>query len=176
RHPNILTILAADVQDGRPWLAMELCRRGSLATYVADRGPLDVPTVLRVLARLADGLAVAHEVGVVHCDIKPANVMLTDDGEPALGDFGIARVSVGRATTTTTAGFSLDHVAPELLDDGTRSPRSDVYSLGTTAWELLVGLPPFRQDDDVSIGTVLTRILHRPLPEAERVPADVLTL
>jgi serine/threonine protein kinase len=96
RHPNILTILAADVQDGRPWLAMELCRRGSLATYVADRGPLDVPTVLRVLARLADGLAVAHEVGVVHCDIKPANVMLTDDGEPALGDFGIARVSVGR--------------------------------------------------------------------------------
>ena len=147
RHGSILTIIDAGVHEGRPWLAMELCRRGSLASYVADGGPLDVPTVLRVLDRLAGALAVAHDAGVVHCDIKPANVMLADGGEPALGDFGIARVSVGRATTTTVGGFSLDHVAPELLDDGKRSPRSDVYSLATTAWELLAGHPPFRAAD-----------------------------
>jgi serine/threonine protein kinase len=175
-HPNILTILDADVHDGRPWIAMELCRRGSLASYVADGGPLEVPTALRVLERLAGALSVAHEAGVVHCDIKPANVMLTDWGEPAVGDFGIARVSVATATTTTGAAFTLDHVAPELLDDGRRSPRSDIYSLGTTAWQLLVGVPPFRQSGDVSIGTVLTRILRRPLPESEAIPDDVLAL
>jgi serine/threonine protein kinase len=175
-HPNILTILDADVHDGRPWIAMELCRRGSLASYVADGGPLEVPTALRVLERLAGALSVAHEAGVVHCDIKPANVMLTDGGEPAVGDFGIARVSVATATTTTGAAFTLDHVAPELLDDGRRSPRSDIYSLGTTAWQLLVGVPPFRQSGDVSIGTVLTRILRRPLPESEAIPDDVLAL
>jgi hypothetical protein len=176
QHPHILTIADAGVQGTRPWLAMELCRRGSLAAYVADGGPLDVPTVITVLDRLAGALAVAHDAGVVHCDIKPANVMLTDAGEPALGDFGIARVSVGRATTTTVGGFSLDHVAPELLDDAKRSPRSDVYSLGTTAWELLAGHPPFRQSADVSVGTVLTRILRQPLPESDRIPDDVLAL
>ena len=174
RHRNILTIVDAGVQSGRPWLAMELCRRGSLASHVAHGGPLDPPTALRVLGRLADALAVAHEAGVVHCDVKPANVMLTDAGEPALGDFGIARVSVGRATTTTVGGFSLDHVAPELLDDGKRSPQSDVYSLGTTVWELLAGHPPFRRTDDVSVGAVLTRVLRQPLPDSPRIPADLL--
>ncbi len=176
QHPNILTIVDAGVQGGRPWLAMELCQRGSLAAYVADGGPLDLPAALRVLDRLAGALSVAHEAGVVHCDIKPANVMLTDAGEPTLGDFGIARVSVGRATTTTVGGFSLDHVAPELLDDGKRSPRSDVYSLGTTVWELLAGHPPFRRTADVSVGAVLTRILRQALPEVPGVPDDVLAL
>lgn len=176
RHPHILTIVDAGVHGIRPWLAVELCRRGSLAAYVADGGALDLPTALRVIHRLAEALGVAHDAGVVHCDVKPANVMLTDDGEPALGDFGIARVSVGRATTTTVGGFSLDHVAPELLDDGKRSPRSDVYSLGTTAWELLVGHPPFQRTDDVSVGTVLTRVLRQPLPESPSIPDDLLAL
>jgi hypothetical protein len=175
-HPNILTIVDAGLEGGRPWLAMELCRRGSLGAYIGTTGALDLPAGLSVLARLADALGAAHDRGVVHCDVKPANVMLTDSGEPTVGDFGIARVSVGRATTTTVGGFSLDHVAPELLDNGKRSPRSDVYSLGTTAWELLVGHPPFRQTDDVSVGAVLSRILRQPLPESPRIPGEVLEL
>lgn len=175
-HPGIVTIFDAGVDGSRPWLAMELCRRGSLANHLTATGPLDLPTALRVLARLANALTAAHARGVVHCDIKPANVMVTDGGEPALGDFGIARVSVGRATTTTVGGFSLDHVAPELLGDGKRSALSDVYSLGTTMWELLDGRPPFRVTDDVSVGAVLTRILTKPLPESPSISDDILAL
>jgi hypothetical protein len=163
-HPGIVTIHDAGVEAGRPWIAMELCRRGSLAQHVAATGPLDQSTAVAVLVRLAAALWEAHGRGVVHCDVKPANVMITDGGEPALGDFGIARVSVGRATTTTVGGFSLDHVAPELLDDGRTSERSDVYSLGTTIWELAAGGPPFRADGDVSVAAVIKRIMTKPLP------------
>jgi hypothetical protein len=173
---GILGIVDAGVEGGKPWLAMKLCRRGSLAGYLSAGGALDLATGLRVLDRLAEALGVAHQHGIVHCDIKPANIMITDAGEAALGDFGIARVSVGRATTTTVGGFSLDHIAPELLEDGKRSAQSDIYSLGTTTWELLAGHPPFRGTDDVSVGAVLTRILHQPLPESPHIPADVLTL
>lgn len=175
-HPGIVTIYDAGVQDGTPWLAMELCRRGSLATYVTTAGTLDVGTALAVLTKLATALDAAHDLGIVHCDIKPANVMLLDSGEPALGDFGIARVSVGRATTTTVGGFSLDHVAPELLEDEKSSTRSDVYSLGTTIWELLAGHPPYRRHGDVSVGRVIKRIMTEPLPELPDVPADVTEL
>ena len=108
-HPNVLTVLDAGVEDERPWLATELCRRGSLATLVAEE-QLDGPTALRVLARLADALAVAHDAGVLHSNVTPRSVLLTDAGEPALGDFGIA--------AGTTA-------------------RTDVRALGTTVRELL---------------------------------------
>lgn len=157
RHRNILTVRDAGIQDGRPWLAAELCRRGSLSTVVADGGPLEVPTALRVLARLAGALAVAHDAGVLHCDVTPANVMLTDAGEPALADFGITRAAV--------PGACPDHVAPELLDGGKPSPRSDVHSLGTTLRELLLGHPA----GDPAAGPA-------PKPESERIPDDVRKL
>jgi hypothetical protein len=108
-HPNVLTVFEAGVEGERPWLATELCRRGSLAALVAE-SQLDGPTALRVLARLADALAVAHDAGVLHSNVTPRSVLLTDAGEPALGDFGIA--------AGTTA-------------------RTDVQALGTTVRELL---------------------------------------
>lgn len=175
-HPGILTIHEAGITGGRPWLAMELCRRGSLARYVGEAGAPSVGTALWVLERVATALQTAHDSGIVHCDVKPANLMVTDRGEPAVGDFGIARVTVGRATTTTVGGFSLDHVAPELLDDEKSSPRSDVYSLGTTVWELLAGHPPFRRTKDVSVGVVIKRIMSEPLGELPEVPTPVLEL
>jgi serine/threonine protein kinase len=85
-------------------------------------------------------------------------------------------VTVGRATTTTVGGFSLDHVAPDLLAEEKSSARSDVYSLGTTAWELLAEHPPFRRTGDVSVGTVIKRIMTQPLPDLPDVPDGVLAL
>lgn len=146
-HPGVLTVLDAGIHAHRPWLALELCHRGSLATNTSREGALAVPAALAVLVRLADALGAAHAAGIVHCDIKPANVMITDFGEPALGDFGIARVAAG-GTTTTRGGFSLDHVAPEILNDEHPTTASDVYSLGSTIWEVLAGRPPFRRVGD----------------------------
>jgi len=113
----------------------------------------------------------------VHCDVKPQNIMLTDHGEPAIGDFGIARVAVGSATTTSVGGFTLDHAAPELLDGSKSSPASDVYALGTTIWELLAGRPPFREDREVAMAAIMMRILTQPVPDPpEGTPAELAAL
>ena len=122
RHPHVLTVLDAGVQDERPWLATELCRRGSLATHVAEAGPLDVPTALRVLDRVAGALAAAHAAGALHGNVKPSNVLLTDAGEPVVGDFGAA------------AGAT---------------PRSEVRALGATVEELMAGAEPDPVRDDL---------------------------
>ena len=158
RDPHVLTVLDSGVHDARPWLATELHRRGSLA---AHGGPLDVPGALRVLARLADALTAAHAAGVVHGAVTPAEVLVTDAGEPVLGGFAVARL----------AGADPEHAAPEQLDGGPPSPRSDVYSLGGTVWELLAGHPPRRRAGELAVP-----LPPAPLPDDGVVPADVLAL
>ena len=176
-HPGIVTIYDAGVHRHKPWLAMEYCRRGSLAEHVAEHGPLEPVTALAVLQRCAAALGAAHARDIVHCDVKPQNIMLTDHGDPAIGDFGIARVAVGSATTTSVGGFTLDHAAPELLEGGKSSPASDVYALGTTVWELLAGRPPFREHRDVAMAAIMMRILTQPVPEPpEGTPAELAVL
>ena len=176
-HPGIVTIYDAGVHRHKPWLAMEYCRRGSLAEHVAEHGPLEPVTALAVLQRCAAALGAAHARDIVHCDVKPQNIMLTDHGDPAIGDFGIARVAVGSATTTSVGGFTLDHAAPELLEGGKSSPASDVYALGTTVWELLAGRPPFREHRDVAMAAIMMRILTQPVPEPpEGTPAELAAL
>jgi len=176
-HPGIVTIYDAGVHRHKPWLAMEYCRRGSLAEHVAEHGPLEPVTALAVLQRCAAALGAAHARDIVHCDVKPQNIMLTDHGDPAIGDFGIARVAVGSATTTSVGGFTLDHAAPELLEGGKSSPASDVYALGTTVWELLAGRPPFREHRDVAMAAIMMRILTQPVPEPpEGAPAELAAL
>lgn len=163
-HPNVVTVLDAGIDDGRAWLAMELCARGSLATRLAREGPLDVRTALETLVDVAGALGAAHDRGILHCDVKPANVLLTDYGVPAVGDFGIARVAVS-PTTTASVALTLDYAAPELLDDGRHTVASDVYALGVTTWELLAGYSPFRGPDGASPATIVHRIVTRPLPD-----------
>ncbi|HEX3257435.1 MAG TPA: serine/threonine-protein kinase [Pseudonocardia sp.] len=176
-HPGIVTIYDAGVHRHKPWLAMEYCRRGSLAEYVAEHGPLEPVAALAVLQRCAAALGAAHARDIVHCDVKPQNIMLTDHGEPAIGDFGIARVAVGSATTTSVGGFTLDHAAPELLDGSKSSPASDVYALGTTIWEFLAGRPPFREDREVAMAAIMMRILTQPVPDPpEGTPAGLAAL
>jgi hypothetical protein len=164
-HPAIVSILDAGVQDGRPWLAMDLCPAGSLAGL---ERPLPVPEVLAVLHTVAAALVAAHADGVLHCDVKPANVLLTAFARPVLSDFGIARLCAGSTRGSTTGGYTLDHVAPEVLDGRRPEDGSDVYSLGTTAWTLLAGHPPFRRPDDTSVAAVMHRIASEPAPPLRR--------
>jgi non-specific serine/threonine protein kinase len=155
---------------------MEYCRRGSLAEHVAEHGPLEPVTALAVLQRCAAALGAAHARDIVHCDVKPQNIMLTDHGDPAIGDFGIARVAVGSATTTSAGGFTLDHAAPELLEGGKSSRRRtstrSAHGLGAAR-----GRPPFREHRDVAMAAIMMRILTQPVPEPpEGAPAELAAL
>lgn len=177
-HPNIVTVYDAGRHGRQPWIAMELCPAGSLADRIAEHGPTSVAEAADVLAKIADALRTAHRRAVVHCDVKPANIMITEFGEPALGDFGIARLRVGQGGTSIPVGYTLNYAPPEALNGEPPGPAGDVYSLGVSVWQLLEGRPPFSRADDSAIGAVLNRILSDPLPPLTRtdVPDDLLAL
>ncbi|MEJ2863975.1 serine/threonine-protein kinase [Actinomycetospora flava] len=169
-HPHIVSIIDAGVREGQPWIAMDLCPRGSLAGRGAPMSPSEALTTLRAIA---SALSAAHARQVLHCDVKPANILVTDYEQPALADFGIARLAVGSGSSSASAsgGYTLDHAAPEVLDGRRSGDRADVYSLGTTVWQLLAARPPFRRDEDASAAAVMRRIMMEPLPATGR--ADI---
>lgn len=160
-HPYIVTIYQADVAgDGRPYLVMEYCSGPSLADRY-KRAPLDVAEALRTGVRLASAVAVAHQAGILHRDIKPGNVLSNDYGWPALTDFGISSavdeelplhtttLAAGDGTgatggTSSQVGLSVPWSPPEMFeDDPEPDVRSDVFSLAATVWTILAGQTPF---------------------------------
>lgn len=173
--PNVVTIIDAGVAHERPWISMQLCRHGSLSGRTLTPAEASV-----VLGSMAAALEAAHREEILHCDVKPANIMLDDRGAPALTDFGISRRSAARSTTTSTTGYTLDHVPPEILDNARPTAAADVYSLATTVWELLAGRPPFRESPDDGLPVLMRRVLEQPLPAVPDVElpeelADLLT-
>jgi hypothetical protein len=158
-HPNIVPIYDSGVTaDGLPYLVMPFVPGGSLADVVRERGPLPAPEVAALGAKLAGALASAHERGVLHRDVKPANVLLSPFGEPQLTDFGIARIDDTSATATAPQELALTvaYAAPEVLTGSPATARSDVYSLAATLFVLLTGEPPFRpRPDEVAVAFVL---------------------
>jgi serine/threonine protein kinase/Tfp pilus assembly protein PilF len=130
-----------------------------------------VDATLMIVSRLADGLSRAHNAGIVHCDLKPANVLLSDDGRPMLLDFSVAFDLAGRSQMQTYIGGTLPYMSPEQIRSvQTRSPtfdgRSDVYGLGVILYELLAGRPPFGDDRDSSAQSVAKALETRlgPVP------------
>lgn len=171
-HPNIVTVYDAGTTRGnRPWLAMEYCSGGSLASKVAAHGPLPVADVITIGARLCSALSAAHEAGILHRDVKPANVLLTSYGEPALADFGIASVFTADDTgsiATETAAYTVVHAAPEILEGKAGSPAADIYSLGSTLYTLLAGRAPFAKEANSGLAPLVSRILANDLPALAR--------
>jgi serine/threonine protein kinase len=142
-HPSIVTVHhAAVARDGRPYLVMEHCSQPGLAQRYRTRR-MGVAEVLRIGVRLASAVETAHRAGVLHLDIKPANVLTTDFGWPALADFGIA-ATIGQRSARAAVGLSVPWAAPEMLDDPPiADERSDVYCLAATLYSLLAGRSPF---------------------------------
>jgi len=142
-HPSILTVYASGIAaDGRPYLVMENCSRGSYEQRLAQQGPLPLAEALSVGVQLAGALETAHRAGVVHRDVKPANILETDYGLPALADFGIAS-AVGVGMLAGARSLSLPWAPPEHLAEPPWSgPASDVYELAATVATLLLGRSP----------------------------------
>ncbi|GGY96428.1 hypothetical protein GCM10010300_45660 [Streptomyces olivaceoviridis] len=146
-HPNVVGMYDFGSHHGRLYLVMELVDGWSLAQERSLRGALDPQEAAALGAQVASGLAAAHRQGVIHRDVKPANVMLSADRTAKIADFGIARFADEAAAGLTATGKivgTADYLAPERALGRPAQPASDVYSLGCVLYELLTGRPPFR--------------------------------
>ena len=145
-HPHIVRVLAV-LPDGEGLaICMHYASGGSLEALLAGRGRLGPGEVVALAAPIADALGSAHRRGILHVDVKPANILFTSDGEPLLGDFGVAR-TLGRLTAVLGGDSAIagtaHYLAPELLDGADPDARSDLYSLGVVCYEALTGKRPF---------------------------------
>ncbi|ACU70240.1 serine/threonine protein kinase [Catenulispora acidiphila DSM 44928] len=150
-HPHIVTVYDVVVQDGVPWTVMQLIEGQSLEDRVAEHGPLSEERAAEVAKALLKALGAAHAAGIVHRDVKPANVMLGDDGGVLLTDFGIAvqQEDPGITATGTFVG-SVEYIAPERARGEAARPASDLFSLGATLYQAVEGIPPFHRDSAVA--------------------------
>lgn len=144
-HPNITTLYSPVLDGADLYMVMELVHGRPLDEILRERGkPLGVKESLAIIAQAADGLAYAHQRGVIHRDIKPSNLMVADDGRIKIMDFGIARVSGSvRLTRAGTAVGTPLYMSPEQCRGGEGDERSDLYSLAVVLYEMLAGAPPF---------------------------------
>ncbi|OJZ63321.1 hypothetical protein BRW65_29930 [Mycobacterium paraffinicum] len=142
-HPHIVTVLqVGTTRGGRPFIVMPYHAKGSLWGRVSGQGPLGWRETLGIGVKLAGALEAAHRAGILHRDVKPGNVLLTDYGEPQLTDFGLARIAGGFETRAGVVIGSPAFIASELLEGATPTTGSDVYSLGATLFCALTGHPP----------------------------------
>ncbi len=165
-HPNIVGVYAIDVWDGRPGIVMELVRGVTLA-QILQQGMLTVDEALSILDQLLDAVGYAHAHGVVHRDIKPDNVFVTTEGVVKLADFGVAHIEDVAATRLTMAGTVIGtpgYLSPEQAVGGPVDARSDLFSIGVVAYEMLAGTHPFGAGSP-SATTLIYRIVHEPVPE-----------
>ncbi len=177
-HPGILTVhdVGRDDETGQLFMALEYLKGRTLAEVLVHDGPLPWREAMRVVARLAEALHYAHSKGVVHRDVKPANVMLLPGGAPKLLDFGIAQAGTGRPWLTA-GGHSFGtplYMPPEQARGESVDGRGDLFSLGAVAYALLSGRLAF-------VGRNLADIVHRvlysqPLPPSEVVPGVPVTV
>ncbi len=165
-HPNIVPVLhSGQTFTGRPYIVMPYHGRDTLGSWIKGHGPLAVHEALTIGVRLSGALETAHRAGVLHRDVKPPNVLLTDYGEPQLSDFGIARIVGSRETAANILVGSPSYTAPELFEGRAASIVADVYSLAATVFTLLCGEPPFPFRSGENPIAFVRRVTAGPIPD-----------
>jgi serine/threonine protein kinase len=177
-HPNIVTLFRTfPVPDGRPVLVLELCSY-AISDRLRGGSQLPVQEAVAIAVKVAGALETAHRAQILHRDVKPQNILVTEFGEPALADFGVAMLQSSTQTTAGLFDFTTLHAAPELLEGGATSAATDVYELASTLYQLIVGQSAFRSYDGESPASVILRILRDPVQPvvAEGVPVALSDL
>ncbi len=161
-HPNVVTVLDVVSEDGLPWIVMELVPSVSLFQQVRESGPLPPPEVARIGLALLDALTAAHELRILHRDVKPSNVLIGAGGRVVLTDFGIATHDTDPTLTVTGLLGTPMYMSPERLNGEPATPEADLFGLGATLYYAVEGRPAFERD---TFGAMLAAILlHPPAP------------
>ncbi|OOL32986.1 protein kinase, partial [Rhodococcus rhodochrous] len=175
-HPNIVNILQVGATaSGRPYLVMPYHPQDSLDARIHRHGPLPLDQALRLGVKMAGALETAHRLGILHRDVKPANVLLTEYGEPHLADFGIAHIAGGFETATGAVTGSPAYTAPEVLGGEPPSAAADIYGLGATVFSALTGHAAFERRSGEQVVAQFLRITTQPVPDLREhgIPDDV---
>ena len=169
-HPNIVSIYdRGEAEDGTYYIAMEYLPGGTLKDRILKRGALAPRTAAAVALQIAEALRAAHAAGVVHRDIKPHNVLVTDTGDIKVGDFGIARAATSSTMTRTGSILGTAHyISPEQAMGEPVGQGSDLYSLGVVLYEMLTGTLPY--DAETSIGIAMKHVNGHLVPPRELNP------
>lgn len=169
-HENIVRAYEVGEYEDTPYIVMEYVEGHTLKDLIDQNGPLPVRTAIGITCQILDALSVAHSYGIIHRDVKPQNVIVTERGKAKLTDFGIAREA--KATTSTFSGKkvlgSVHYISPEQAKNAVATEESDLYSVGVTLYEMLTGVVPFTSDSAVSIA--LMHIQDKPRPPKELNP------
>src|ERR1039458_10115382 len=175
-HPNIVPVFDWGEDKGSYFIVMEFVDGRPLSAVLRESGPLDPTRAAEITSQVAAGLASAHRHGVVHRDMKPGNVLITDDGQVKVTDFGIARaVNTEESLTQTGAVMgTATYFSPEQAEGIGVDARTDIYSLGVVLFEMLTGRPPFPGDPPVSVASKHVRdIAPMPRELLETVPVEL---
>ena len=172
-HPNIVTVFDVGEHDGVAYMAMELLEGRSLQQIIGESARLPFQTIADLVAQIADALDRAQQLGIVHRDVKPANVVVSASGHAKLTDFGVAFVPASTMTQTGTMIGSPRYMSPEQVLGLPIDPRSDIFSLGVVLYEMLVGRAPFVRAEDSTIFPLINRIAAEPHPPVTQVDPSI---
>jgi serine/threonine protein kinase len=159
-HPNVVQIFSLGTDHGQFYVVMELIDHGSLDDLIESQGRLPEHQVLDVGIQIARGLRAAHRKGLIHRDVKPANILFVDEQAAKIGDFGLAAFATQDPQTDRVIWGTPPYVAPERLYNQPEDIRSDIYSLGATLFHAVAGKPPI--DSDTNSATELRELKQRP--------------
>ena len=167
RHPNIVTVYDVGEDAGQPYIAMEYVEGIDLEQVIQRRDPYSVEWKLDVLRQVCEGLACAHRNGIVHRDVKPANVRVSSSGEVKIMDFGLARLGASTMTQSGRLLGTVQYMAPEQVQGGHVDHRADVFSVGAIAYELIAHRKPFEGE---TLPSVMFQIMQG-TPDPAALPA-----
>ncbi len=167
-HPNILQIYGAGEDEGRHFIAMEYLEGSTVRDILQNDGPLPPNEAVPIAVQIANALQYAHSRGVVHRDVKPDNIMVLPDGQVKLTDFGIAQIASDIETDDEPVVGTPSYMSPEQIRGEETDPRTDLFSLGATLYEMLTGRKPFAADD---VPSITHRILSDEPDPAPEIPA-----
>ena len=171
-HPHIVAIYDTCSDCGVEAIVMELVRGSTLRTLLDDKGALGARRAVDIAVQVADALEAAHRQGLVHRDVKPGNILLSDDARVLVADFGIAKAAEGSADLTEVGQVvgTAKYLSPEQVEGGVVDGRSDVYALAVVLYEMVCGRPPFA--GETSTATALARLTTTPL-RPRQIRADI---